>query len=453
VPKPDNSTRVGELTNRVTKLREDRRGVDEEIARVSKESSWLDSWAQQFMQSPATNINTTATSAFLQMTSTEALGQLDNFLDYYSKKLQSIDEKNVKLAAQKQGASLTNTDFLFFFCLTPTCWLDLDKQIRSLETELPSLTNVDYVTETRILLEAQEDNTEVRLFIPASTFQLTHPIPSHQFTLQLAYVVTGASWVAAYDIRATGSDTKLALTYYGSISNNTGEDWSDVELSLSTARPSIGGAPPELKTTYVQFYNPYQSAPLGSHSRGLMQNLMVMQAEASPAILNDEEEKNDLAGGGAPAVLTAQAKESSTCTTFAIPRRSTILADNKAHKVTITLTTLDATFTYTAIPQLAPHAYLKASVRNSTKDFPFLAGDMLVFMDNNFVAKSEMKATQPNETFGLYLGTDGSIKVEASPPSHVKDTTGYFSKSNLKVRWIALKTLTFSLMTGALFRP
>ena len=44
------------------------------------------------------------------------------------------------------------------------------------------------------------------------------------------------------------------------IQQNTGEDWTDVDLNLSTATPSVGGSCPELKTKRVQFLAPPPSA-------------------------------------------------------------------------------------------------------------------------------------------------------------------------------------------------
>jgi uncharacterized protein (TIGR02231 family) len=93
---------------------------------------------------------------------------------------------------------------------------------------------------------------------------------------------------------------------------------------------------------------------------------------------------------------------------------------------------LDAQISYTAAPQLTPHAYLKASVKNTTANFPFLQGDMLVFIDNNFIAKSQLKQTQPGESFTLFLGTDSAVKIESEPVVRIKDVQGIFSKSNIE---------------------
>ncbi len=46
--------------------------------------------------------------------------------------------------------------------------------------------------------------------------------------------------------------------YYGSVENDSGEDWKDVQLSLSTATPSSAAKPPALKTLYASAEEPYK---------------------------------------------------------------------------------------------------------------------------------------------------------------------------------------------------
>jgi len=133
-----------------------------------------------------------------------------------------------------------------------------------------------------------------------------------------------------------------------------------------------------------------------------------------------------------PQVLTTAVQESSICTSFNIPRKSTILSDNKPHKVTIRIIQLKAQYTYVIIPKLSTHTYLKANILNTSENYPFLPGDINVFMDGNFVAKSHIKAVSPNESFALFLGIDDAIKVTYPPGVFAKDTSGYLRKSNLR---------------------
>ena len=64
--------------------------------------------------------------------------------------------------------------------------------------------------------------------------------------VELRYAVPGASWVPSYDARLRAADRAIELTYYGMVRNATGEDWNGIALTLSTARPGLGGGAPGL---------------------------------------------------------------------------------------------------------------------------------------------------------------------------------------------------------------
>jgi len=131
-------------------------------------------------------------------------------------------------------------------------------------------------------------------------------------------------------------------------------------------------------------------------------------------------------------VQVTQAKQQSTATTFIIPRKATILSDKKPHKVTITIVELIATFSYTSIPFLQPNAYIRATCVNSS-DFPLLAGKLSVFLDNNFVANSNLKHCNPRDEFFLHLGIDPAIVVNVKPEFKVKENKGVIKKTQTDV--------------------
>merc|ERR1711871_65076 len=43
------------------------------------------------------------------------------------------------------------------------------------------------------------------------------------------------------------------MTYWGLVKQSSGEDWTNIELLLSTAKPSVGGRPPNLPSQQVVF--------------------------------------------------------------------------------------------------------------------------------------------------------------------------------------------------------
>ena len=74
--------------------------------------------------------------------------------------------------------------------------------------------------------------------------------------LALSYAVPGASWAPSYDARVNSNEKTIALAYSGVVRQNTGEDWKDVALTLSTAHPSMGGAAPALTPWALDVFVP-----------------------------------------------------------------------------------------------------------------------------------------------------------------------------------------------------
>ncbi len=73
-----------------------------------------------------------------------------------------------------------------------------------------------------------------------------------ELTLELSYATPRAGWYPLYDARAEFDKNKVALSAFAVVRQTTGEDWADVALTLSTARPSLGGRMPELSSWHLQ---------------------------------------------------------------------------------------------------------------------------------------------------------------------------------------------------------
>src|SRR4029077_15499410 len=76
----------------------------------------------------------------------------------------------------------------------------------------------------------------------------------------VSYTVRGARWAPLYDARLdTGTRERkpaLELVRRAEIVQQTGEDWNDVALAVSTVRTAKGGSGPELSPLIVRYYVP-----------------------------------------------------------------------------------------------------------------------------------------------------------------------------------------------------
>ena len=68
---------------------------------------------------------------------------------------------------------------------------------------------------------------------------------------RLSYLVRSASWKPEFDLRLDDISQPLELSRRAKISQNSGEEWKDVKLTLSTGNPNESGTEPKLMPWYI----------------------------------------------------------------------------------------------------------------------------------------------------------------------------------------------------------
>jgi len=81
-----------------------------------------------------------------------------------------------------------------------------------------------------------------------------------QAEFSLSYVVRSAAWFPTYDIRAKDINSPIQISYKANVSQQCGEEWKNIRLTLSTGNPSVSGSKPELNP-YFLGYGMYYSNP------------------------------------------------------------------------------------------------------------------------------------------------------------------------------------------------
>jgi uncharacterized protein (TIGR02231 family) len=243
--------------------------------------------------------------------------------------------------------------------------------------------------------------------------------------LKLSYTVPGASWTPAYDARVQTGEARVQLAYFGNVRQNTGEDWTDVALTLSTARPSLGGAAPELNPWNLDVFVPRPEP-------AVTLSAFEVTAANDKGYLKQRQQKGavplELPVANA-AIAQAAVDTAATSATFKVAAPATIASDNSLQKVPVTTVALNAALSYATTPKLRETAFLNAKVANSS-DYPLLAGALNVFLDGTFVARSRLDTTMPGEKFDLALGADEGISVKRVRVQKFAEENGVFSKTH-----------------------
>jgi len=245
--------------------------------------------------------------------------------------------------------------------------------------------------------------------------------------LALSYTVPGASWAPSYDARLASAERSVQLDYFGLVRQATGEDWKDVMLTLSTARPSLGGAAPVLNVWNLDVYNPIALRAKEEMER--RDQYASRKALAAPAAVNMQAMTTSVDGALAADELkdasfsSATIEAGATSASFKIAVSSSVPSDNSPQKVPITSANLKATPEYLTVPKRQAAAFLTSKVVNSS-DFPFLAGAMNVFLDGTFVATSALRTVMAGEKFDLALGVDEGISIKHKRVNKFTEDTG-----------------------------
>lgn len=227
-----------------------------------------------------------------------------------------------------------------------------------------------------------------------------------EVAFELSYVTTGASWHSSYDLRL--SDDALTLNWYGMVSQQTGEDWPECDLKLSTARPSGSLNVPELDPWYIDRFRPapppYQPMAYGG--------AMDMAAPAA-------------APGGAPQVMRAAmakpaprveeavavAEQGPAAATYTPTRPVAVRSDGTTHRTVVAKLNLEAQLDHVTAPVQSEEVTLRATVKNSTTHtLPAAAASL--FHEGDFVGSTHVEAWAPGEERELALGVDDRVRVE-----------------------------------------
>ncbi len=248
-----------------------------------------------------------------------------------------------------------------------------------------------------------------------------------------------AGWSPSYEARVTPDKSgALNLRYEGIVRQKTGEDWTKVALTLSTAFPQRGGDAPELQRWSLSeavVRSDYGLPPKAGGRAGSAK--MVEEFREMPAPAADNEMGRT--GANVTAGLTS--------TAFVIPGASSVPSDGSPHKLAIGETPLEVELYRLCVPKLRTVAFLQGKIKNKSET-PLLPGEVKVFSDGVYTTRSTIKdVVMPGGTFELSLGVDEGIVVTRKPAQRLVESTGILSKGE-RVTIDALTTIANNRATA-----
>lgn len=289
-------------------------------------------------------------------------------------------------------------------------------RIAVIETKLKNL------QKEKTTIEKEMNDLNVSDKSKSIEFYLISTDNDKEINLVFSYLVNRAGWAPLYEIRADSDASRINVNYFATVKQATGEDWSDVNIEISTAKPYNSKAPEDIAAWIVDVYQP--PPPARYRNSDFERQKEAMMEKSAKSSMESREEMPEIERP----FQETRVKSETTSFSFIIPQKVSIPSDNQPHRVLIASSEKDAGFSYYAMPKLSKFAYLKADFKNPFL-FPLLAGKMNVFLDGRLVSASASdKTIAPDEDIKLSLGVDEGIKVERKLIKKFTEYSGLVSK-------------------------
>lgn len=242
----------------------------------------------------------------------------------------------------------------------------------------------------------------------------------HEVRLRVDYLVPGALWRPWHRARLVedAAGAQVELRSEGCVWQATGEDWDDVQIVLSTERPSLGLVPPVLHTDRLVL-----------RKKGPAVEVQAREEQIHTAGLGSDE------GGPATAPELPGIDDGGQAQRLRSRGRCTVPGDGRPHRVPLFELTGPADVELRCVPELAAAVLLRTEQANRSPH-PLLAGPVDLVRQCGLVGRTSLLYVAPGERFELGWGPDGGVRVsrEVEQPPYERKTLSAWTRKPRKVR-------------------
>ncbi len=239
--------------------------------------------------------------------------------------------------------------------------------------------------------------------------------------IKLSYVAYNAGWNPTYDLRVKDVKSPVAIAYKASVYQNTGIDWKDVKISLSTSNPAISGQKMELNPQFLSFYVPPVIYQRNVKSAKMEEGVVEMAAPMAMADMTS-------------ASRTVNVVETSMSVNFDLGNTYSIPTGGKPEAVEIQTYSAEAEYKSVITPKMDLNAFLVAELKN-WEQYKLLSGEANVYFENKFIGKTYINEQSVDNKLKLSLGRDTRIigkreeienfKARKTIGSNIRESFGY----------------------------
>ena len=357
---------------------------------------------------------------------------------------QALVQKQQFLSTLSQQASLRTREDIASIDLKPAQWKDAADALLTSYGETMRAAAAKTV-ELRTLdnqIEAAESDLNQLQTGARTTYQVRVPLESKaatRLTISVSYQLPYASWQPIYDARLDTSTGKVTLVQYGEVRQQTGEDWSEAKLVLSTAQPARGTALPPLDPMWVNVYDRNQAARYAAMDKAEMSARSNVSAQAFGGMADSAAPAEMLAVPAAAPVMKEASFQAASLNAggyvseYTIPGTVSVLADGTAKKVMISTLDVSSELVVKVKPQISATGFLVA-VTKLGGETPLLPGQASLFRDGAFIGSLALPMLRPGEETDLSFGVDDQVVVKQRVLKDETGESGVISKDTTRTR-------------------
>jgi uncharacterized protein (TIGR02231 family) len=319
------------------------------------------------------------------------------------KELQALTDEVARIAWRRELVLKARSDLLReineaagFGRVDAEAWASQLESLSEQEKKLDDITR--HVATTQSLAQRKLVESEGALAVseqPDGDFtcalEITVEADGRRVPVRATYLVPCALWRPAY--RATLRGDSVQVECEAVVWQNTGEDWKDVELLFSTARPTLGTAPPQLTEDLLRL-RPKQEIEKKVVSVQVREQAIQHAGEGG---VTTADEMPGLDDGGESVLLMA-------------PATGSVPSDGEPHRVPLSSFTAAAATQRLCCPELSQAISLVARFPNAGKHV-LLAGPVDLVREAGFVGRGQLKFAATGETVKLSFGSEDGMRV------------------------------------------
>lgn len=217
-------------------------------------------------------------------------------------------------------------------------------------------------------------------------------------TLKLHYQVQGAGWEPTYQARLNTNSDQLNITASAIIAQQTGENWTNVPVTLSTVNPnqSTTGQLP-----YVPRLSLYEENQNVEH--------VPPMADNTPVVVSGREEYGNAIAGSSLPSFAVSSQNKNGLIEYRLPQLVTIPSGGRRVRTVIGEQSGSSKLWVRSTPSTETAAYWYASAPFLTSDW--VDGSLQLYRDDNYVGQSRYNYQMLKEQ-GIGFGRDPNIMVK-----------------------------------------